>query len=96
MEASMLLRSLFLGAAALGLGLFVMSLAAPGFFVGLVKDDFVGAYENAGLDVSDCKKRRRTLFDPSGGMPDCLQGTFRDLANKMNDASDEDFDPRRR
>ena len=56
--------------------------------LGLVKDDLVGAYEKAGVDVGDCKNAPRTVIDPSGGMPNCLQGAFKDLRRQLDETDD--------
>ena len=64
--------------------------------MGSSKDQIVDAYEQAGVDVSACKERGRSVVYPSGGMPECLEGSFKDIASKLEDAgadsgpSDED------
>jgi hypothetical protein len=54
--------------------------------MGSSKDQIVDAYEQAGVDVSACKERGRSIVDPSGGMPECLEGSFKDIASKLEDA----------
>ncbi len=66
----------------------------PSVMLGLVKDDLVGVYEQAGGDVSDCKNTPRTLINPSGGMPNCLQSTFKDIRRQIDEMDDmEDESP---
>ena len=63
--------------------------------MGSNKDQIVDAYEQAGVDVSACKERGRSIVDPSGGMPECLEGSFKDIARKIDDvagASDDGAD----
>lgn len=83
----MLGRSLVLGLVVMGGAI----MCIPGFggavIMGVNKERFVDTYDRAGLDVSDCRNHPRSLVDPNGGMPDCLQGTFRDAARKLNSGS---------
>lgn len=58
--------------------------------MGSSKDQIVDAYEQAGVDVSACKERGRSVVDPSGGMPECLEGSFKDIARKIEDAGASD------
>jgi hypothetical protein len=63
--------------------------------MGSSKDQIVDAYEQAGVDVSACRERGRSIVDPSGGMPECLEGSFKDIARKIDGAggSDDGADP---
>lgn len=87
----MFMRTLVFGAIALGLGLMAFMIAAPGIMLGSVSNDIIKSYEEAGIDVSECKKSR-SFFDPSGGIRDCTQAAFKDIAKKLDEAAAEDFD----
>jgi len=58
--------------------------------MGSNKDQIVDAYEQAGVDVSACKEVGRSIVDPSGGMPECLEGSFKDIARKIDGAGASD------
>ena len=54
--------------------------------MGANKQPLVDAYEQAGVDVSACKNRPAGISDPSGGMNECLEGTFKDIARQIEGA----------
>lgn len=89
----MLFRSFLIGVLVTGAALGWIMAAGPSFTLGLVKDDLVNAYEKAGVDVSDCKKSQRTLIDPGGGMPECLEGSFRDIQRQLEGADGAEEQP---
>lgn len=81
---------------AVGSGIGWIMAAGPSVVLGFYKDTFVEAYERAGLDMSECKSARRSLLNPSGGMPQCLQAPMTDLMRRINEdvdsAASQSFD----
>jgi hypothetical protein len=87
---------LVLGAAA---GWFIA--AGPSLMLGSIKDDYVKAVEEGGIDMTKCKERQKTLLDPSGGMQQCVQEVFievqkqiTEIENAERDASSWNSEPR--
>jgi hypothetical protein len=78
----MLFRTLIMVVVVAGLGLGWALSAGPSLYVGYEIDNVTTAYEKAGVDVSECKNRRRTIMRP-GGETGCLESSFRDIAGKM-------------
>lgn len=64
-----------------GLGWFIA--AAPSIMLGSIKDDYVKAVEDGGIDMSKCKARQKTLLDPSGGMQQCVQDVFTEVQKQI-------------
>ena len=83
----MILRGLAPGTFVLGAALGAIMFMGPALMFGAVKHDLSDAYEQAGMDMTECKKHPRTLLDPGGGMPDCLQDSFRDLSQRISGSS---------
>ena len=79
----MMFRAFVFGVAIVGAALGWIMAAGPSFTLGLVKDDLVGAYEKAGIDMSKCKARSRTPIDPGGGVQQCAEDAFRDIEKKL-------------
>lgn len=79
----MLFRAFVFGVVIVGAALGWIMAAGPSFTLGLVKDDLVGAYEKAGVDMSQCKARWRTPVDPGGGVQQCTEEAFRDIEKKL-------------
>lgn len=92
----MLRRTIFCSLAVISGAITFASDFGGAIVMGSNKDQIVDAYEKAGVDVSACNERGRSIVDPSGGMPECLEGSFKDIASKLEDAgadsvpSDED------
>jgi hypothetical protein len=85
-----MVRMTFLGLVGIAVMASVVPRLGGAVMLGEHKEELVGAYEKAGLNVSECRARGRSLVDRGGGMPECLQGTFRDAARKLDtpDVSD--------
>ena len=58
----------------------------------LTDDDYAAARDalvDEGL-LGRGKERGRSIVDPSGGMPECLEGSFKDIARKIEGAGASD------
>jgi hypothetical protein len=66
------------GVAALAVGLFALIFFGPVVIGSLTAERVSGAYEKAGLDVSDCKKQ----FVKTAS---CLQQPMRDIVRRIED-----------
>lgn len=91
----MLFRAFVVGSLCLGGGLGWIMAAGPSVVLGFYKDTFVDTYERAGLDMSECKGQRRSMLNPGGGMPRCLERPMTDLMRRINEGgtvSDRSFD----
>lgn len=86
----MLRRTIFCSLAVISGAITFASDFGGAIVMGSSKDQIVDAYEQAGVDVSACKERGRSIVDPSGGMPECLEGSFKDIARKIEDAGASD------
>jgi hypothetical protein len=75
-----------------GVGWFVA--AAPSIMLGSIKDDYVKAVEEGGIDMSKCKARQKTLLDPSGGMQQCVQDVFVEVQKQITEIEDADREAR--
>jgi hypothetical protein len=69
-----------------GVGWFVA--AAPSIMLGSIKDDYVKAVEEGGIDMSKCKARQKTILDPSGGMQQCVQDVFTEVQKQITEIED--------
>lgn len=47
------------------------------------KDDIVFSLEQDGIDVSECKKRKLSILNPTAGMPGCLTNSYNDVARRF-------------
>lgn len=72
------------------LGWFVA--AGPSIVLGSIKDDYVAGAEAAGIDMSECKARQKTLLDPSGGMSTCVQDVYRDVQRQISEIENIDIE----
>jgi len=48
------------------------------------KDGLMTAYEKNGIDTRECRRRTLSVREPTAGMPDCLESSFRDIARKLH------------
>lgn len=83
----MLRRTIFWSLTIISCAISFVSDFGGAIVMGSSKDQIVDAYGQAGVDVSACKERGRSIADPSGGMPDCLEGSFKDIASKLEQAA---------
>jgi hypothetical protein len=51
--------------------------------LGGLKDHFVAALDEAGVDTKDCKARSVHPLDPSGGVSDCVQDVYRQVQTRL-------------
>jgi hypothetical protein len=72
------------------LGWFVA--AGPSIVLGSIKDDYVTGAERAGIDMSRCKARQKTLLDPSGGMQTCVQDVYRAVQDQVTEIENVDLE----
>jgi hypothetical protein len=86
----MLRRTIFMALAILSGAITFVDDLGGAIVMGANKQPLVDAYEQAGVDVSDCNSRPAGVTDSSGGMPDCLEGTFKDIARKIEGAGVDD------
>lgn len=86
----MLRRTIFMALAIMSGAITFVDDFGGAIVMGANKQPLVDAYEQAGVDVSDCKNRPVGVTDPSGGMPECLEGTFQDIARKIEGAGGDD------
>lgn len=92
MRGSLILRTAVVAFGGLVLGAGLVALASgsmPGFVLLQHKDEILSAYEKNGIDTSDCRKRKVSVREPTGGMPDCLESSMRDIARKLNEGTSE-------
>ena len=89
----MLRRTVFWSLAVISGAISFVSDFGGAIVMGSRKDQIVDAYEQAGVDVSACKESGRSIVDASGGMPDCLEGSFKDIASKLEHAGAESEAP---
>jgi hypothetical protein len=68
--------------------------AAPSITLGSIKDDYVTAVEQSGIDMTKCKARRKTLLDPSGGMQQCVQEVFTEVQKQVDEIDNYEADSR--
>jgi hypothetical protein len=83
----MLFKAFIAGSLTMGAVLGWIMAAGPSVFLGFYKDQFVETYERAGVDMSDCKNARRSLLNPSGGMPNCLRQPMTDLMRRIDESA---------
>ena len=81
----MILRTLVYGAIGIVIGLMAIMTVAPHVVLGFVSSDIITAYEDAGVDVTECKKKR-TYYNPSGDLKNCMQDVFKDVAKRIDEA----------
>jgi hypothetical protein len=68
--------------------------AAPGAIMGSMKDDYVKAMEEGGIDMTKCKARQKSILDPSGGMAQCAQDVFVEVERQIREAEEYEADSR--
>jgi hypothetical protein len=66
--------------------------AGPSIVLGSIKDDYVAGAEAAGIDMSECKARQKTLIDPSGGMAMCAQDVYREVQRQVTEIENVDVE----
>jgi hypothetical protein len=92
----MLFKALVAGSLAFGAVFGWIMAAGPAVVLGFYKDTFIQAYEQAGLDMSECKNARQSLLNPTGGMPNCLRAPMTELMRRIDEdvqrASEGSFD----
>jgi hypothetical protein len=66
--------------------------AGPSIMLGSMKDDYVAAAEAGGIDMSECKARKKTLLDPSGGMAMCAQDVYREVQRQVDEIENTDVE----
>lgn len=59
---------------------------APSLFLGALQDDFVAAWEDAGVDTSSCEGSVPKL---GIGVRECYEGTIRSMAEQIREAEEE-------
>jgi hypothetical protein len=64
--------------------------AGPSIVLGSIKDDYVAGAESAGIDMSECKARQKTILDPSGGMAMCAQDVYREVQRQVSEIENAD------
>jgi hypothetical protein len=59
--------------------------AGPSIVLGSIKDEYLAGAEAAGIDMSECKARSKTILDPSGGMAMCAQDVYRGVQRQVDE-----------
>lgn len=81
----MMFRIILGGVIVIGAALGYLMAAGPSIVLGSIKDDYVAAVEAGGIDMTKCKARQKTVFDPSGGMQQCVQEVFTGIQDQISE-----------